>query len=264
RRQNAGAGLGQKLAWIWLLVPFVFFSLAQSKREPYLLPVAPAVAWLVAWLLDRLLAGGLERWQVRACVAVSATLGAVLLLGGVGVLWPGMVDAPGHEMARDLTAGSLLVAAVIILGAASRRQTRRYAPAGVWIAFVLLYVFLATFVHREANAFKSHQSIARELEQRLPEGSRLYSFFGRYRVVRGGYPYYLGRTVRDLVDEDRLRQTWAQETRPCVIYEEARYQGLVEGLPAAQVLFEGRVGSKTVRLVCAQAEVAGTQQRAGT
>jgi hypothetical protein len=161
------------------------------------------------------------------------------------------VEVPGFETKLSVIAGVLLAAGLVALGTASWRRTRPYAPGGLWVAFVLFYIFVAVFAHRMANPLKSHEPIARALEQRLPEGARLYSYFGRYRTVRGGYPYYLGRAVPDLADEETLRKSWAREPRPCLIYEETQYQKLVEGLPEARVLYEGRVGSKNVRLVCA-------------
>jgi len=257
-RRKEEARPAQLLAWIWLLAPLVFFSLSQSKREPYLLPAAPAVAWLVAWLFDRLLEGGLRRWQVRASVGVSVAIGIVFLLGGIALLWPGMVEVPGFETKLGIIAGVLLTAGLAALGTIAWRRTRPYAPAGVWVSFVLFYLFIAMFAHRMANPLKSHQPIAQALERQLPEGSRLYSFFGRFRTVRGGYPYYLGRAVPDLADEVTLRRTWDGESRPCLIYEEAQYRELVEGLADARVIFEGRVGSKTVRLVCADRGVSDT------
>ena len=33
RRQTEGGGPGQRLAWVWLLAPLVFFSLSDSKRS---------------------------------------------------------------------------------------------------------------------------------------------------------------------------------------------------------------------------------------
>src|SRR5207247_9206351 len=33
---------------LWILVPLLFFSLSQSKRPQYILPLMPAIAWLAA------------------------------------------------------------------------------------------------------------------------------------------------------------------------------------------------------------------------
>jgi 4-amino-4-deoxy-L-arabinose transferase-like glycosyltransferase len=56
---------------LWLLVPFVFFSISQSKRPQYILPLLPALALLIARVWP----------QVRTRVAASllAILGVILL-----------------------------------------------------------------------------------------------------------------------------------------------------------------------------------------
>ena len=58
---------------LWLIVPFVFFSVSQSKRPQYVLPLMPALA---------LLAG--QVWaeaRTRAAAVVTALIGALLLAG---------------------------------------------------------------------------------------------------------------------------------------------------------------------------------------
>ncbi len=250
RRQAESGGPGHKLAWAWILAPLVFFSLSESKREPYLMPIAPAVAWLAAWLFDELHAGNLRRWQAAATAAVCGFLGAVLLLGGTALLLPGVVDAAGHELAKGLLGAALVLAGGVILGSVALRRTRRDSPLVVWATFALFLVFIAVYAHPMANPAKSHRPIAAELARELPAGSHLFSYFVRYRTVRGGYPYYLGYSVPDLPDEERLRAQWSADSRPCVIYEDSKYRDLVEGLPAAELVYEGEVGSKTVRLIC--------------
>jgi 4-amino-4-deoxy-L-arabinose transferase-like glycosyltransferase len=55
---------------LWIAVPFVFFSLSQSKRPQYILPLMPAVALFVA-----------RRWKgSRAAAMTLAAFGALLLI----------------------------------------------------------------------------------------------------------------------------------------------------------------------------------------
>ncbi|MDH3402116.1 MAG: glycosyltransferase family 39 protein [Acidobacteriota bacterium] len=256
RGAAGGARDGRRLAWAWLAAPLVFFSLSESKREPYMLPVAPAVAWLAAWLLDESVAGRLRRWQAVAGTAVCGLLGAILLLAGAGALWPGTIEAPGLETALLLTGSLLAVAGAAVLVTIALRRTRRWAPAAAWAAYSLFLLFVGVYLHRVANPLKSHRPLAAELERAQPADSVLFSYFGRYRTVRGGYPYYLGRSIPDLADEERLRAAWAATARPCVLYEEDKYRDLVEGLPAAELVYESGVGSKAVHLVCRAAPAA--------
>jgi 4-amino-4-deoxy-L-arabinose transferase-like glycosyltransferase len=243
--------LGNKLAWAWLLAPLIFFSLSDSKREPYMLPTAPAVAWIGARLFDRLYRGDLRPGLARACTGVSSLLGSLLLLAGVYLGWAKSAEAIEAGLSPALTSTVFILCGAMMLAASAVRPMRHVTPLAVGVSFAVLYLFIATYLHPAANAFKSHRPLVRDLEAHLPAGSTLYSYLGGQRLIRGGYPFYLGHNVPDLVDEAQLRATWTSHAHPCVIYEEPAYEGLIEGLDAAERLFEGNVGSTTVRLVCA-------------
>jgi 4-amino-4-deoxy-L-arabinose transferase-like glycosyltransferase len=62
--------------WLWILIPFLFFSISQSKRPQYILPVMPAIALVAArfWTTD-------ERRVLAARIAavVFIILGALIL-----------------------------------------------------------------------------------------------------------------------------------------------------------------------------------------
>jgi 4-amino-4-deoxy-L-arabinose transferase-like glycosyltransferase len=54
---------------LWIAVPFVFFSLSQSKRPQYILPLLPAIALLAA-----------RRWEKQRASAIAiAVIGALML-----------------------------------------------------------------------------------------------------------------------------------------------------------------------------------------
>ena len=63
-------------AWLWILIPFLFFSISQSKRPQYILPVMPAIALAAArfWTTD-------ERRTIAARIAATVfiILGALIL-----------------------------------------------------------------------------------------------------------------------------------------------------------------------------------------
>ena len=56
---------------LWLVIPFVFFSLSQSKRPQYIVPLMPAIALLIARIW--------EEARTRIAAIVLAVLGALLL-----------------------------------------------------------------------------------------------------------------------------------------------------------------------------------------
>lgn len=71
------------LAWVWLLIPLIFFSLSGSKLPGYLLPVFPALAILLGSELERLWNGEHSR-LLRFGAWVSALLASAL---ACGFLW---------------------------------------------------------------------------------------------------------------------------------------------------------------------------------
>lgn len=67
------------LAWLWLVIPLLFFSLSSSKLPGYLLPVFPALAIILGAELERFL----NREKTRL-LKTSALLTALLMVGMVG------------------------------------------------------------------------------------------------------------------------------------------------------------------------------------
>ncbi len=69
---------GERERWLdrylllWVAVPFIFFTLSQSKRPQYILPLMPAIALLVA-----------RRWKERRAAAVTLTMFGASLLAAV-------------------------------------------------------------------------------------------------------------------------------------------------------------------------------------
>lgn len=68
---------------LWIAVPFVFFSLSQSKRPQYILPMMPAIALLAArsMMADRSASPAPRRAGARAAAVALAVFGALLLIG---------------------------------------------------------------------------------------------------------------------------------------------------------------------------------------
>ena len=67
------------LLWCWAVVVFVFFSASGSKLPPYILPIFPALAVLIA----RAITAGTLKWQSLALIPVALGAGlAIWKLGG--------------------------------------------------------------------------------------------------------------------------------------------------------------------------------------
>lgn len=66
------------LAWVWLFIPLIFFSISESKLPGYLLPVFPALAIILAAELERFLQG--ERTRLMK-VSAWLTVGLMVFIG---------------------------------------------------------------------------------------------------------------------------------------------------------------------------------------
>jgi 4-amino-4-deoxy-L-arabinose transferase-like glycosyltransferase len=173
---------------LWLLLPTIFFSLSQSKRPGYILPVIPALTLLCARILQ--VAPGSLRRAVGIAAPILAGLGAWLLAApesGASVVRESLAVA---EKARDLApylgAGLLGAAALCLLG------VRWSGAALAGLAFTPLVLVLGA---QGILVELGEQRSARELAGAIGEATQ-----GRGRVVGvATYPpslsFYLGQTL---------------------------------------------------------------------
>jgi len=115
---------------LWILVPFVFFSISQSKRPQYIVPVMPGLALLVARDL-----------RLRAAAIVLAIFGAILIAAPLVPQFsqkmdPGIV-VPAREAAYIL--GALLLAGGLVAALIKRRDIAVMA-----LSFPILAIPLVT------------------------------------------------------------------------------------------------------------------------
>lgn len=101
---------------LWILVPLLFFSISQSKRPQYILPLMPPIAVLIGW-----------SWQALRfrTAAIAAALLGILLLVAVNV--PQLVDriqAPlaGAAKTTGLALGAVFAIGGIVAAIAKRRD----------------------------------------------------------------------------------------------------------------------------------------------
>jgi 4-amino-4-deoxy-L-arabinose transferase-like glycosyltransferase len=92
---------------LWIAVPFLFFSLSQSKRPQYILPLMPAVALLVV-----------RMWRTQAAKAPGVRpAGIVLALFGILLVAAPFVSPMGRHLKPEMVDGARIAAIGIGLGA---------------------------------------------------------------------------------------------------------------------------------------------------
>ncbi len=171
--------------WLWLLVPFVLFSISSGKQAQYVLPLVPAVALLAA-------TGNLPRTMGARTAAVGwGALGLVFVIAaGLGL--PGVDAGPGEMAVASRTA--LAIGFIAILAGAfawffSPRRAAAVAALSVpLVLFPLVTAPAMDLVAGQRSVEALADSIAgsssrapRSLRLRpLPEGSPSTSN-GRFR-----------------------------------------------------------------------------------
>jgi 4-amino-4-deoxy-L-arabinose transferase-like glycosyltransferase len=171
------------------LVPFVFFSIAQSKLVTYILPVFPALAILIARRLDALSA---ERLTAHLLVTL---VGAALLLL-LALLVPARlpVDVP-PEMQElylpwvVLAALSLVLLTALSLNLAMQRQAVA-AVVALGIAGVAFYQ-LGLAGYQTLSSAVSAEELGERLEPQVPRDAAVYAI----DYLDAGLPFYLRRPV---------------------------------------------------------------------
>ena len=128
------------LAWIWTVIPLLFFSFSESKLPGYILPIFPAMAIIVGAELERVWNGESGR-----ALLVAKLLTALVLIGmGVGFL---VFTRSEHVAISGWNAFLDALPITVALAALVALLLRRYrifvgATAGVVVSIVLAAVIL--------------------------------------------------------------------------------------------------------------------------
>lgn len=162
-----------RLAFCWLIVPFVFFSFAQTKLPNYIALELAAPALLVALYLDE----AVERVRSRSVLISSAIVPACILLLAIAIVWftrDNRLMGPFHQLAINLiyVGAAIFVGAVVafFLFVGGTVRARGSAPYALGIAMVFALAFLALLALPQAEAFKPVPHLAKIIDARRRPG----------------------------------------------------------------------------------------------
>jgi 4-amino-4-deoxy-L-arabinose transferase-like glycosyltransferase len=170
----------------WILVPLVFFSLSQSKRPQYVVPIVPAVALLVAHI-----------WRSAARPAGAAAAGAALIAAGAAVgtapwLLPHALplSAPIRDALPQTAVwlGSLAAVAGVMTVAFRQRRDLTLLALALPVAAIPL---ASARLMREIGRERSSAELAGAIAKVLPPGSDVAAI----GTLPLSLPFYLRRTV---------------------------------------------------------------------
>lgn len=243
----------RRLLWVWGAVVLLFFSASKSKLLPYVLPIVPVVALLIA-------ASRVSSTERNAKLSAYLSLATAVILGGGLVGFAFVARSEKQRVLIDLITPGLVAmflalasGAVAALWLLSRQRivSSMVAVAGGWYGGCALAIGWAAAA---AAPLYSAAPMAEHLAARLPVPSRIYSV----RTYEQTLPFYLGRTL-DVVDyqgelefgmrldparaislEDFVAR-WRADPDACAIMLRADYDRLLStGLPMTILMQDPR------------------------
>lgn len=171
-------------AALWVLIPFIFFSISQSKRPQYILPVMPAIALLAArfWTTE-------ER-RVRIAAQIAAIL--FLVFGAALLAFPLI-----HVKMDEVTAAGARAAAVpmgiaTLAGALAFLRRKDLALIALTIPIITIPL-TANPIMRAIGERRSAKSFV----QQLPPAPKVVAI----ESFTGSLAFYLGKPI-DVVTGD--------------------------------------------------------------
>ncbi len=235
--------------FFWFVVIFVSFSLFKAKRELYLLPLYPAAALMVGYLLSEFPLGaqGAEKRLVSFPFMVL-----IIALALVAISLPIVAALKGSLYLKHPWEIGLITAFILggggFLAFLAHHDRRRDLPFYIIVATVFaLCLYGATRISPEINRYKSARPLSQAIVSAMKPGDQL----GIYQLEGANFIYYTGyNQMRWLEEEVRLKEFLRSPQRVLCIMREKHYK-LLEQDPALAifVVATGQVGSKNVVVI---------------
>ncbi len=172
------------LAWVWALVPILFFSVSKSKLPSYILPSLPPLAIIIGWELERIWRGEVDIWG-KIGVGLTAILAALIGVGFAVYAFKDGVSIGGWG-ALGLVLPPLLGLGALAAWLLQKREVAIGATVALTASVVLAAVVLL-FPHLSHELSKKEISVA-AFQNLKPGESIVY-----YRKVKEYAPVFYGR-----------------------------------------------------------------------
>jgi 4-amino-4-deoxy-L-arabinose transferase-like glycosyltransferase len=184
----------RRLLWVWAVVVLLFFSASKSKLIPYVLPIVPVVALLIA-------GSGASATGRNAKLSAYLSLAAAVMLAIGLIAFAFAARQEKQQALADLMTPGLVAMSLALLAGAiaalwqvrkGRIESGLASVAGGWFAGCALLIGWAAAA---AGPLYSAAPMAAVLAARLPAPSHVYSVSYYEQTL----PFYLRRTI-DVVD----------------------------------------------------------------
>jgi 4-amino-4-deoxy-L-arabinose transferase-like glycosyltransferase len=207
---------------LWAGLVLAFFSFSGSKLVPYILPLLPPLALLIARYLAQM-------WEQRHDSGMRTGFWSLFVLGVSGGAALALVAYFGRhqEVVAALGWYTYALAATLLLAAvAPFLASRHYGPSiglPVLILTWILFLGALTLSLPQLDSERSIKPLAMVLKSRLRPGDEVMT----YRAYYQDLPVYLGRLVTVAKWKGELEfGTTVEDTSRWIIDEEAAWQRL--------------------------------------
>jgi 4-amino-4-deoxy-L-arabinose transferase-like glycosyltransferase len=234
--------VSSQLCLCWFMAILLFFTISDTKRDLYLLPLLPTLALFVACYWDALASersadGAFSRW-------ITAGFFALLALGGLLVpvaAWLLRPDAllPLLAASLVLTTGGAL-AAVLLL----RRELVK-AMITIVALMTLSIVTAVLWVLPYLETFKSPRPFALEINRFVPATVPLYI----YADTMHDFNYYAEREKIPVLNSPSALENLLTAAQPGFLLVKERDLGRLPMLPRSWVIASDRKGRMPWHLV---------------
>jgi len=227
---------------LWFFVVFVFFSLSDSKRDLYLLPLLPVTALFVAVYFDDLISGKLP--LVRFQKGLAYVFFALLALGCLAVpiaTWMLRRDAFWLSVPVVLAIGGGSIFSFYLLWYRRLWQVLLSTALMMALGALTASIWFLPYLDR----FKSPRPLALAVNARVPPDVPLYI----YADTMNDYNFYTGREIIPVLSSRPGGQAPALGNRPGFLLIRDRDLQRLHPLPDDKVLLSQSVGGKTWNLV---------------
>jgi 4-amino-4-deoxy-L-arabinose transferase-like glycosyltransferase len=208
-----------RLLLVWVIAPFIFFNLASTKRNVYLLPIYPAVALLCADLLARTHPQWLERWQGWATRSLGALLGlvGVLLILAAALFWPHLpaIKRTTPELIAALRPGALVLGLILAVGGGWILRDSLRLPRRAWLAMaatlVVGWTAVLWLVLPVVDTVRSYRPAAHWLVARVPADDQVGFYWpGRENPKRPAWLCHLAGRRLEFFTSAAAVDAWLQ------------------------------------------------------
>ena len=224
--------------FLWATIPFIFFSISNSKLIPYILPIFPAIAVMMAFtIVEHLKNNHSFKLEIFGHSALC-----LILIGGLTFALMTKLDPDLKVLLRThlIILYSVLGFSAAFLPILRLWKGPRPALFGILlsgIAIVMVIVQASPLVPR-----LSIKPLAERFLKYMPEDTQVFTYIGYYQDL----PPYLGRTVQvvhwhgelkfgteaepeqtQVVDYEYFNKAWKSSRSVCAFMRQDRYNNLI-------------------------------------